>query len=151
MINVIWKVWSKKCKTKSVKQKVWNKKFNMKSVDRKVWYEKCGMKSVERKVWYEKCDTKSVIQKVWNDKFGMTSVEWSVEQKVWYEKRWQKRGSRSVEVGVCAIPKLNLRMFRNFLLFRLKTRLYSFDETTYNQNMLAYKSILSLLFIYWTL
>ena len=55
----------------------------------------------------------------------------SVQPEVWN----QNCGTRSVELGVCAIPKLNLRMFRNFLLFRLKTGLYSFDETKYNQNM----------------
>ena len=44
-------------------------------------------------------------------------------------KKVQKCGTRSVEVGECATPGINLRMFRNFLVFRLKKGLYSFDET----------------------
>ena len=121
MINVIWKVWSKKCKTKSVKQKVQYEKCGSKSVIWKVWYEKYGTKSVVRKMWYEKCDTKSVERQVWNDKCGMKCGTKSV-----IRKEITKRGSRSVEVGVCAIPKLNLRMFRNFPLLRLKKRLSFF-------------------------
>ena len=40
---------------------------------------------------------------------------------------WNKKcGTRSVEMGVCAIPKLNLRMFGNFPLSRLKNGLLFF-------------------------